>query len=398
MARRREMQPTDRNNRRRSPCSVDKEALCNFFKIILDETIQQKKLHIPFKFVKRFGDELTDVADLIVPNGRVWKIGVSKAEDNIWFDDGWVEFAEHHSICNGHLLVFAYTGSCSFNVSIFDTTAYEIEYPCNDEEAPSSDENSPIENEIEMQDDIPSEMLNSKVSTRSDHSLKRKCSDASATRDSSETHNKTSRGTASKAIPNSEHLGTSKKRLKQEPLVGKIDIDANETRRKKLVKGKPEILEIEKPLFDEQKTSRMTLRSGKTDLSAECQDKETEIITSTRLNRIKATPRTERAICAAKAYMPKNPSFMVVLTAHQNSMYVPKRFVRYLKARNRKINLQVSDGRKWEVHLHGGPKRRDLGQGWSTFCSDNNLNEGDVCVFELVKDKDVLKVSIFNAI
>ncbi|XP_065857005.1 B3 domain-containing transcription factor VRN1-like [Euphorbia lathyris] len=410
MAGRRKMQPSDH---RRSNCTVDRPPLCHFFKIILASTIEERKLlvqHIPRKFVKEFGDELTDVADLIVPNGRVWKVGLSKERNNIWFDDGWQMFAEHHSICHGHLLVFAYTGFCSFNVFIFDTTASEIEYPCNNE-GPSFNENGGIRNEVEMQDDNPSEMLlNSITSSTSNRSLKRKLSDASATkRDSSETHPKSEpelrmkrrsgTGTASMVIQDFEHLGTRNKRLKVEHSVEKTDIDDNETR-KKLRKGKPGNLKLDEPLADEQKSSKITSRSDETESLAECEDKKVEIITSGRFELNDATPESARAICAAKKYMPKNPSFMVVLTAanvRTSKLYVPLRFGKYLKDVSL-IKLQVSDAREWEVILYKKYKRCDFGVGWSTFCRDNNLNEGDVCVFELVKNKEVLKVSIFHAI
>ncbi|KAI9182753.1 hypothetical protein LWI28_028598 [Acer negundo] len=57
----------------------------NFYKIILPETIADNKLtlfaqlqRIPEKFVKEFGDELSTFVRLIVPNGRVWPVGLMK--------------------------------------------------------------------------------------------------------------------------------------------------------------------------------------------------------------------------------------------------------------------------------------------------------------------------------
>ena len=39
----------------------------------------------------------------------------------------------------------------------------------------------------------------------------------------------------------------------------------------------------------------------------------------------------------------------------------------------------------------------NIGRGWIVFARENNLEEGDVCVFELIKRKPVvLNVSIFR--
>ncbi|KAK4847670.1 hypothetical protein QYF36_004481 [Acer negundo] len=42
----------------------------HFFKIILPKTLEDKNLRIPEKFARKFGDELSDVAMLRVPNGH----------------------------------------------------------------------------------------------------------------------------------------------------------------------------------------------------------------------------------------------------------------------------------------------------------------------------------------
>ncbi|XP_059438961.1 B3 domain-containing transcription factor VRN1-like [Corylus avellana] len=101
----------------------------HFFKFILPSTIHDKKLKIPVKFVMEFGDELSDVATLTVPNGHFWKVGLEKPNREIWFHDGWKDFMEHHSIHYGYFLVFRYEGNSKFHVLVFDSTATEIQYP-----------------------------------------------------------------------------------------------------------------------------------------------------------------------------------------------------------------------------------------------------------------------------
>jgi len=84
---------------------------------------------IPEKFVREFGDELSDVATLTVPNnGHFWQVGLEKANKEIWFQNGWQDFMESHSILYGYFLVFRYEGSSKFHVLVFDNTATEIQY------------------------------------------------------------------------------------------------------------------------------------------------------------------------------------------------------------------------------------------------------------------------------
>ncbi|KAK7851614.1 b3 domain-containing transcription factor vrn1 [Quercus suber] len=72
--------------------------------------------------------ELSTVATLIAPYGGIWQVGLKKADNNIWFCNGWQDFVEYHSIYYGYILVFRYEGNSS-SVLIFDKTATKIQYP-----------------------------------------------------------------------------------------------------------------------------------------------------------------------------------------------------------------------------------------------------------------------------
>ena len=80
-------------------------------------------------FVKKFGNELSTVATITVPNGRVWKVELTKDGTNIWFHGGWHEFVEYHSISTGYFLLVRYEKNSNFHVFIFDMSACEIRYP-----------------------------------------------------------------------------------------------------------------------------------------------------------------------------------------------------------------------------------------------------------------------------
>jgi hypothetical protein len=81
---------------------------------------------IPDKFVREFGDELSAEATLTDHNGNFWQVGLEKANNKIWFDDGWHDFIEYHSIHCGYFVVFRYEGNSKFYVLVFDNTATEI--------------------------------------------------------------------------------------------------------------------------------------------------------------------------------------------------------------------------------------------------------------------------------
>ncbi|KAL5858088.1 hypothetical protein ACOSQ3_005546 [Xanthoceras sorbifolium] len=40
------------------------------------------------KFARIIGDELSAVATVTIPNGRVWQVGLTSDGKKIWFDDG----------------------------------------------------------------------------------------------------------------------------------------------------------------------------------------------------------------------------------------------------------------------------------------------------------------------
>ncbi|MBA0760874.1 hypothetical protein Gotri_023593, partial [Gossypium trilobum] len=96
-----------------------------FFKIILQDTIQNGKLKVcekPWKYHVK-------PCKLRVPSGAAWKVELTKCGGKIWFENGWLEFSNHYSLELGHLLVFRYDGNSNFHVIIFDRTASEIQYP-----------------------------------------------------------------------------------------------------------------------------------------------------------------------------------------------------------------------------------------------------------------------------
>ncbi|KAG4153859.1 hypothetical protein ERO13_D03G019775v2 [Gossypium hirsutum] len=89
-----------------------------FFKIILQDNIQNGKLGIPKKFVKNHGNGMSSPAMFSVPSGEVWKVELTKCDGKIWCENGWLEFSNHYSLYIGHLLVFRYDGNSNFHSNV----------------------------------------------------------------------------------------------------------------------------------------------------------------------------------------------------------------------------------------------------------------------------------------
>ena len=112
-----------------------------------------KLQRIPENFIKKFRDELSTVATITVPDGHVWRVGLKKAENKIWFHDGWQDFVERYGIRAGYLLIFRYEGNSSFNVYAFNVSASEINYQSNALNGPQAIYGSRYQMFEEMHDD-----------------------------------------------------------------------------------------------------------------------------------------------------------------------------------------------------------------------------------------------------
>ncbi|KAI9180679.1 hypothetical protein LWI28_007150 [Acer negundo] len=274
-----------------------------FFKVILASTLEEKKLRIPEKFVRKFGYELSNVATLSVPNGRVWHVRLTKDGKKIWFHVGWNDFVEYHSICVGYFLVFKYRKNSNFDVLIFDMTDCEIQYPYYCGGGLKNDENNLRKKrcKVEELDEI-------------------KISDAIG--DESEF----------------------------KMAVCKVEVSSSDE-------------ENERIKFD--------------GLHYQALLKDIGIAGGRKFGNTSAEERV-RAITAVKLFKPKNPSFLVILQPN-----------------NLRRSRADSDGSEWSVLTMWYGKccyMRRLGG----LLREKNLVVGDICIFELIRMKELLKVSVFS--
>ncbi|KAF8410594.1 hypothetical protein HHK36_003126 [Tetracentron sinense] len=388
-----------RLRRRREEGSSDwpniPEKRSHFFRIIGPADIRDKHLGIPRKFVGKFGVELSDVAFLKVPSGTVWSLGLRKADDKVWFQNGWQEFVEHYSIRDGHFLVFRYDGNSHFSVLIFDMSASEIMYPPETEnfeepnndrgcQVPRKEESEEEEDSLEILDVFPQFPIPSRkvIMTKfEDHlTTKRGIGFVCPEKRTGSISEKDNTNNLRSSVPSVQHIG----------------VQVNEI---ELTKSKVDGVDSHFLIQESRGHSFSMEQEENESLPATIRCPHSEILVERRP--VKFQERY-RALQAARAFESTNPFFMVIMQPSYllTEVYVPSFFSKkYLKAKHVNATLRVSDGRTWAVHYSFQETRGRLYRGWKAFVLDNYLREGDVCVFELVKKNDIeLKVVIFRGI
>ncbi|XVF17773.1 hypothetical protein REPUB_Repub10bG0152400 [Reevesia pubescens] len=317
----------------------------HFFKIILQDTIQNGKLGIPGKFVKDYGNGMSSPACLRVPTGAVWKVELTKSDGKIWLKNGWQEFSNHYSLEFGHFLVFRYEGNSNFHVVIFDRSASEIEYPY-------------TINNHRLSKEIPEQNTKESEDDESIHIIE-KISPSGKMREKSEL-----------SCP----------------------------RPPKKTRSTDSAIKIENNVMFETLASPCR-HSG-------CPAREGDKSTSHhRIERLKAGKKAQALQRASSAFKSENPFFLVVMQpsyvslGNKCTLALPTKFVRkHLMKKQCDVTLSNSNGKTWTVSYYREKKLyASLRTGWQTFVHDNNIQVGDVCAFELINCIEIsFKVVIYQ--
>uniref|UniRef100_A0A7N0ZST7 TF-B3 domain-containing protein n=1 Tax=Kalanchoe fedtschenkoi TaxID=63787 RepID=A0A7N0ZST7_KALFE len=86
------------------------------------ETVElsRSELRVPKKFAMKLPVKLGETIKLRGPTGDIWSVKVVETEEDVLLREGWPRFLYDHLLNEYDFLVFHYTGSSSFDVSIFD--------------------------------------------------------------------------------------------------------------------------------------------------------------------------------------------------------------------------------------------------------------------------------------
>lgn len=315
----------------------------HFFTVVLQNTLRDNTLLIPVKFVRRYGETLSNPVSVKLPCGSEWKMELRKFDGRVCLHKGWPEFVKHYSIALGHFLVFRYEGNSRFHAFIFDKTTVEIDYPIN----PS---HSDATNGEEIKDDESVEILeNFSQCPGKRKSFPLPCS---------QPHKKF------RASPIGET--ESKRTRSYENIIG------NSMRNRDLQHSKS--------------------MQEKFQVSAEEGDHEDKSV----MPRLRKS-EVENSNCKVV--------IKPTQVGEHYHMCLPRTFASEI-FKNRSLDgvFVISDGRTWPVKFRRRSRNeirrgcRLLKEGWKKFAEDNNLKVGDTCVFQLIDgNKKSFKVSILKA-
>ncbi|KAK8568126.1 hypothetical protein V6N13_106066 [Hibiscus sabdariffa] len=370
--------------------SLPEKNSCIFYKLMVASNLQDKKLKIPNKFVKKFGDELSSIAMLTVPGGRLWLVELRKENKRVWLDSGWTVFLEYYSICIGYFLVFRYEGNSRFNVHIYNLKASEINYQPNS----LSNSHEPCHDKClkDLQVGDFDGIMDSQPASSSSYFLidngfdecldhdRKKCKNCTSLdqKNNADDLRSTFQSTRDKGIQFSgvEVTGAADE-------VGTYFLSGTQMNTKEIKQEiEPDIDEYE-PLgkFNMNTPGNVHRRRGDV-----------------------TTEGKQIALRAAAMFKPNNPFCRIILRPSYVYkgifLHVPRCFaLKYLNGVDGIITLQASNGKRWPVRCIYGQSSWKFSKGWAEFVLDNNLDEGDVCVFELISTQEiVLKVTIFRVL
>ncbi|XVF13908.1 hypothetical protein REPUB_Repub09cG0010300 [Reevesia pubescens] len=340
----------------------------HFFKILLTDAIQHGKLKIPAQFVRKYGSGISSPIFLKVPNGAIWQVELTKSNAEIWLTSGWKEFVEHHSLEFQDFVVFRYEGNSLFNVIIFDKGASEIEYPITSNQAAGNlsfngQSQGPATEEDDM---LPSKKRRAKSPLLCPR-LSRKMRIHSNT-NRTENINAKSHDLASNFISKGTKVGN---------------------HRFKVSKGNGS-----SPCHTQGFSGRGSNAARKTNGG----------MNARRMQKAMRGKERAKACQRASSFESQNPFFMVLMqpsfVTNRYRMGIPRIFGRkYLMMKHAKVHC-VIDGKSWSIEYNNASKQFSpkLCNGWKEFSDDNNLDVGDVCVFELIKSTEItFNVVVFRS-
>ncbi|XP_062112882.1 B3 domain-containing transcription factor VRN1-like [Humulus lupulus] len=395
-SRRRTDSPSPSSHRRPHP--LPQQPLHFFIIMLYSPSVNEHKMMLPAKFTRKLGNELSAVAKLVVPSGQCWQVRLEKADNKIWFKRGWQEFVKFYSICYGNLLVFRYEGESTFHVCIMDRTLTEIDYPLN---GPSSNTVDP--NLDKQPKEKPDDTNDNEINLQIPHSSSKRIA-------ANKLGDKQVFNRDQNPFSSNPKTGRSNKNFR----TNSPSIDSpNASGGVKTEEGTP----VEQPGHVNVPRSSGKLKEDENCFPHDLQEQNHEVNTNLILPRgfpvtnskfFKISKETEKIANIASKREYENPSFMVILRKRNSlskSVHVPAIYAeKHMNQCSGFIDLMVhgNETQKWRIQClprSDLPSCRELSHGWSKFAVDNNLKEGDVCVFEVVEKGEniVLKVWIYCA-
>ncbi|XP_057828620.2 B3 domain-containing protein Os01g0723500 isoform X2 [Cryptomeria japonica] len=330
-----------------------------FFKVLLGDFSQ--KLSIPPAFVPKLIQEADLITVLHVPSGRQWVVKLCGTSTGLEFGQGWENFVHDQRLELGDFLVFKYICRSKFKVWIFGKSGCEKNSTVFESE----------ETHYDLQKICPNSIIASAVTRNS-------------------------------AQPTDSHL--------------LIDLVSDEEDKNEVAEnqGKVPKSSSSSPCCPPKNPMHChpSLAGEKRNLeksSAEIETENRSYLGTYYISRRRPVTEAERnkTLKEAKSFKSDKPFSSVLMMPshvyHGFWMGVPKQCIRTLQLPSENFDMILVDAnsKEWQVRYRWNGSRANLSKGWRPFSFSNNLEEGDVCIFERVDHsihKIKLRVHIFRIV
>ncbi|OVA05167.1 B3 DNA binding domain [Macleaya cordata] len=289
--------------------------------------------------MKHISEEESDRAILKGPSGSQWHVKLCKTEDGTYLQDGWQDFVRDHSLCYYEFLVFRYDGNMCFNVQIFDKSGCEREDAC------SSKTQGLI---------FPIEKKFVSYAGKKRGKPPKRCA-------------------GSADLFPSRDCYTGKKRGRQP----------------KKFAGSADLFPFRACQRDSGIEAVAEKRIKTEDVSMPTSERDSQARGCLSRRKLKTEEEKAKVWKATESFSSSCPYFAKCLNCYNVRtrfvLNIPKGFcTAHLPRFSTKIILRNPRGKDWFVNLkYTGGKYSFVG-GWTAFVRGNKLEEGDICIFELV--------------
>ncbi|XP_011657839.1 B3 domain-containing transcription factor VRN1 isoform X2 [Cucumis sativus] len=320
-----------------------------FFRMVLQRNLDDPKLMIPKTFVEDYGKALSNWVNLKLSDGLEWKVGLRKATNGaLWLEKGWDKFSEHYCLEFGSLLIFTLLNgrrSSNFEVTIFDPTGVETKY---------------VSSSPQLKED-------SDTNADSGYSY----SDSDESSESFREHSKKRKNALVPCWLN----------------------------RKKMRKDGSSTIKIEPADAEEEECNNV---------SRETPSCKKRVVPKHEVKASRKKQQSPRKVETTQRFSSKSdhkPSFKVVMRRNnvqgRFNMVIPHDFaVKYLSEESGTINLQITNGRNWQLLYKWCRTDRAtfayISSGWKHFVEKNRLKEGDIGLFQLINKHNMLFTELQN--
>ncbi|KAG0562307.1 hypothetical protein KC19_9G135800 [Ceratodon purpureus] len=325
---------------------------------------------IPKDFVDAHGDALRGMARIVDSNGKEWTVEIGGSGKHLGFEGGWKNFLANMNLKRGEQMLFALVCSRLLFVQVFNTLGVEVVPP-----APVVAAAAPATGK-RKRPEVKAELMSDDESDDDDD-------DGSSDSDMSEYE-----ASKSDAEDVSESDADASPRVVDEEL----DVSKPRKRVKRKFTG-PKAVTTAKPASYKKKVKEgVYIEPGSCTTTYESRRRE---VTKAEL---------DRAMERAKALKTKFPSIPVhMMPSHVYRGFwltIPGKFSKEFMPQGKlEVKLKDEHGFEWPATWIRSEKHTGLSGGWAAFSKDHRLEEGDVCVFEVVNSNVwTIVVHIFRVV